>query len=114
MAADHKNFPSNVQRQALQRQHYQCASCSTPIAAIGQAGLDQHRFGEGAEAHHVVPHKMGGPIAVSNCVVICRTCHYSAHQGGRWRDISIYADLDGLPMDQKIAKIAALYPHYNG
>ena len=109
-----RNFPPGIQRQALQRQSYRCASCGTPIAAIGQAGSDRHRFGEGAHAHHVIPHKMGGPLTSSNCVVICRTCHYSAHQGGRWGDTSIYADLDNLPMDQKIATIAVLYPHYSG
>jgi hypothetical protein len=114
LADDHKTFSRPVQRQALERQKFRCASCKVSIAAIGEAGVDQHRFGEGAQAHHVIPHKEDGPLWVSNCVVICRSCHYSAHQGGRWGDVSIYADLKGLAIAQKIARISALYPHYNG
>jgi hypothetical protein len=57
---------------------------------------------------------MGGPITVENCVVLCRASHISAHQGGRWRDASIYDDLNMPPMALKISKIAALYPHYSG
>jgi hypothetical protein len=57
---------------------------------------------------------MAGPITVDNCVVLCRACHSNAHQGGRWRDISIYDDVAKLPMTKMIAKIAALYPHYQG
>lgn len=114
MADDHQNFPPHIQRQALQRQRHRCASCGTPVTAIGQGGVERHRFGEGAQAHHVVPHKMGGPLTLNNCVVVCRSCHYSAHQGGLWRDISIYADIDRPPTDAQIARIAALYPHYGG
>lgn len=62
----------------------------------------------------MIPHKMGGPITENNCVVLCRSCHLNAHQGGRWRDTSIYDDLGSLPLDQKIERIAALYPHYEG
>jgi hypothetical protein len=47
-------------------------------------------------------------------VVLCRSCHINAHQGGRWRDASIYDDLKNLPMAAKIVKIAAMYPHYSG
>ena len=68
-----RNFPPGIQRQALQRQSYRCASCGTPIAAIGQAGSDRHRFGEGAHAHHVIPHKMGGSrraIASSSAALV--------------------------------------------
>jgi hypothetical protein len=82
--------------------------------AIGEGGQASHEFGERAEGHHVIPHKMGGPISVENCVVLCRSCHLNAHQGGRWRDISIYADLARLSMPQRISKIAASYPHYRG
>ena len=114
MASDHQNFPASIQKSALTRQKYRCASCGTPIREIGQAGRSTHLFGEGAEGHHVIPHKMGGPITVENCVVLCRACHLNAHQGGRWRDASIYDDLKALPMALKIAKVAALYPRYSG
>jgi hypothetical protein len=114
MAAEHLNFPAPVQRSALSRQKHRCASCGTRVSEIGQAGRSTHLFGEGAEGHHVIPHKMGGPITVENCVVLCRACHGNAHQGGRWRDAAIYDDLKNLSMPLKIAKIAALYPHYSG
>jgi hypothetical protein len=84
------------------------------ITEIGEAGAADHRFGERAEGHHVIPHKMGGLLTVDNCVVLCRSCHLNAHQGGRWRDVSIYDDVAKLSMAAKIAKIAAEYPHYKG
>lgn len=109
-----KNFPAPTQKSALSRQNYRCASCGTPVSAIGQAGRSTHLFGEGAEWHHVIPHKMGGPITVENCVVLCRACHINAHQGGRWRDASIYDDLKQLSMALGIAKVATLYSYYSG
>lgn len=114
MAADHKNFPAPVQRSALSRQKGRCASCGLYLSDIGQAGRTTHLFSEGAEGHHVIPHKLGGPISLENCVVLCRACHITAHQGGRWRDTSIYDDLRTLPMAMKIERIAALYPYYTG
>jgi hypothetical protein len=114
MASDHQNFPPSIQRNALGRQKHRCASCSTGISEIGQAGISTHLFGEGAQGHHVIPHKIGGQITVENCVVLCRSCHLNAHQGGRWRDASIYDDLKMLPMALKIAKVAVLYPNYSG
>ena len=112
MTAPHQNFPKAMQRQALARQRFRCASCGTAVFATGKQGADAHRFGEGAEGHHVIPHKAEGPITVENCVVLCRSCHLSAHQGGRFADISIYDDLAGRPIRDKIAEIARLYPHY--
>jgi hypothetical protein len=114
MASDHQNFPAATQRSALARQRNKCASCGTRISAIGQGGTSTHDFGEGAQGHHVIPHKLGGPITVENCVVLCWSCHYNAHQGGRWRDVAIYDDLKKLPMAVKIQKVAALYPFYEG
>ena len=67
-----------------------------------------------ARAARVVPHKMGGPITVENCVILCWSCHSNAHQGGRWRDVSIYDDIGDVSLDEKIATIALLYPHYAG
>jgi HNH endonuclease/Integrase core domain len=88
-----QRFPTSIQRQALVRQKFLCASCGTRISALGDSGKQSHQFGERAEGHHVIPHKLGGPITPENCVVLCRACHTSAHQGGRWSDTSIYADL---------------------
>jgi HNH endonuclease len=112
--SDHMRFPASVQMQALARQKFHCASCRTRITAVGEAGQGIHKFGERAEGHHLIPHKMGGPITVDNCVVLCRACHLNAHQGGLWRDVSIYVDVAKVPMPQRIAKIARLYPHYSG
>jgi predicted restriction endonuclease len=114
MPSDHMRFPASVQTKALVRQRYRCASCGLHISAIGEAGVSDHKYQERAEGHHLIPHKMAGPITVDNCVVLCRACHSNAHQGGRWRDISIYDDIAKLPMTNMIAKIAALYPHYHG
>jgi len=97
----------------LTRQKFRCASCGTPISTIGTSGSATHRFGERAEGHHLIPYKMGGPISVHNCVILCRACHYNAHQAGLWRDVSVYGDLTKLAMSDKIATIAALYPHYS-
>lgn len=69
MADDHQRFPASMQKLALARQGFRCASCGTATTAIGEAGSASHRFGERAEGHHVIPHKMGGPISIENCVV---------------------------------------------
>jgi hypothetical protein len=112
----HSNFPRSIQREALKRQKSVCASCGERITDIGESGQGQHAFGERAEGHHLIPHRapMNGPITLENCVVLCRACHMNAHQGGYWRDTSIYTDILPLPMAERIARIADLYPHYNG
>src|SRR4051794_24186756 len=100
MSSGHTRFPASIQTRALMRQRYHCASCGLRISAIGEAGMDKHEHGERAEGHHLIPHKMAGPITVDNCVVMCRACHSNAHQAGRWGDISIYDDLAKLPMTE--------------
>ena len=68
---------------------------------LGDAGRAEHRFGEGAQAHHIKHHKHGGDDSESNCVILCWSCHYSVHEGGRYRTGSV----DGKPSD---------YLHYYG
>src|SRR5690242_3874354 len=104
MYSAHQRFPTSIQQLALARQKFLCASCGTHISGVGESGMQSHQFGERAEGHHVVPHKLGGPITLENCVILCRSCHMSSHQGARWRDVSIYADIARLPMPRKIAK----------
>jgi hypothetical protein len=87
MTDSHAPFPKPVQKEALERQRRRCASCRTVITELGRSGAQRHVFGEGVEAHLVIPHKLGGPI---------------------------YNDLKNLTMPAKIARIAALYPHYRG
>jgi hypothetical protein len=112
MTDPHAPFPKPVQKKALDRQRGRCASCLTPITKLGRSGAEQHDFGEGVEADHVTPHKLGGPLTTENCVILCRACHLNAHQGSRFADVGIYKDLKTLTMPAKIARIAALYPHY--
>ena len=97
-------FTLATQRLALARQRNKCASCGTPIFGLGQAGQTAHRFGEGAQAHHVRHIKFGGtePLDnVDNCVVLCQACHYSAHEGGHYR----FGTVAGRKQD---------FPHFNG
>jgi 5-methylcytosine-specific restriction endonuclease McrA len=82
MARD--EFSRTTQKDALARQRYRCASCGVHISCIGEAGRATHRFGEGAQAHHVVHAKFGGKGTLDNCVIICRACHYSVHEGGNY------------------------------
>jgi 5-methylcytosine-specific restriction endonuclease McrA len=74
-------------RAALARQQHRCASCETPIVALGRRP-ELHLFGEWGEAHHVRHARAGGDASFENCVIICRSCHYSAHAGGDYRDNS--------------------------
>ena len=75
-------FSMVTQQQALLRQRHRCASCGTSISRVGEAGRNEHRFGEGAQAHHVQHVKFGGLACLDNCVILCQSCHYSAHEGG--------------------------------
>jgi 5-methylcytosine-specific restriction endonuclease McrA len=101
MVSRPNEFSLATQRAALERQASKCACCGTTITALGEVGRGDHQFGEAARAHHVRHVKHGGSNAVSNCVIICETCHYSVHEGGNYR----FGQEDGSPED---------YPHYNG
>jgi 5-methylcytosine-specific restriction endonuclease McrA len=78
-------FSSNTASQALARQQNRCASCGTTITRVGNAGRGEHRYGEGAQAHHMIHVKWGGRNNVENCVILCQSCHYSVHEGGNYR-----------------------------
>jgi 5-methylcytosine-specific restriction endonuclease McrA len=80
-----QEFTRKTKELALARQKNLCASCGTPLAALGQAGQTAHKFGESAQAHHVKHVKLGGTNELSNCVVICWSCHYNVHEGGNYR-----------------------------
>jgi 5-methylcytosine-specific restriction endonuclease McrA len=101
MANRIQEFTRTTKELALARQRNLCASCGTPITALGQAGRDVHRFGEDAQAHHVKHVKLGGTNDLDNCVVICWSCHYSVHEGGNYR----FGAVSGTPED---------FPHFNG
>jgi hypothetical protein len=106
-------FAPGIKQAALMRQKNRCASCGTKVHALGMAGAAAHRFGESSEAHHALPHKLGGPNTIENCVIICRACHLNAHQGGAWADISIYRNIGG-PMTERVAQAARFYEFYRG
>jgi 5-methylcytosine-specific restriction endonuclease McrA len=95
-------FTRTVQAAALARQKYRCACCGETIAGLGEAGRAAHRFGEIAQAHHMRHASAGGTGAVDNCVILCQSCHYSAHEGGNYRYGSVRDTA------------AADYPHFNG
>jgi 5-methylcytosine-specific restriction endonuclease McrA len=78
-------FSPMTQQLALTRQMNQCASCGTHIFHLGNAGSEQHRYCEGAQAHHIRHVKFGGSDSVDNCVILCQSCHYSVHEGGNYR-----------------------------
>jgi 5-methylcytosine-specific restriction endonuclease McrA len=83
--AERQEFTTATMQYALARQKNRCASCGTKISALGNAGRSTHKYGEVAHAHHVVPTaNFGGTASPSNCVIICQSCHYSAHEGGRY------------------------------
>ncbi len=90
-------FSRATQQLALARQKHRCASCGTYILALGSAGQDSHRFGEGAQAHHIRHIKLGGRDALDNCVVICQSCHYSAHEGGNYRGGTVRGNKTDFP-----------------
>jgi 5-methylcytosine-specific restriction endonuclease McrA len=78
-------FPTGTKQQALLRQKNRCASCGARIFRLGNAAASSHKFGEGAQAHHVKHIKFGGTASLDNCVILCQSCHYSAHEGGNYR-----------------------------
>nr|WP_254444475.1 MULTISPECIES: HNH endonuclease signature motif containing protein [unclassified Ruegeria] len=113
MPGKHKPFPKRIQEAALKRQKSKCGSCGTKISSIGKAGKADHKYGESAEGHHVIPHSLGGPLTKENCVILCQSCHYSAHGGGAYRKTKRqYEDVQNLPMAQQIKKIAKLFRYY--
>jgi 5-methylcytosine-specific restriction endonuclease McrA len=97
-----KEFSSKTIKAALKRQDSRCASCGTRIFRLGR-DPGAHAFGECAEGHHIRHAKAGGNSSAENCVVICKSCHYSAHGGGDFRDNS--EPMQGKPQD---------FPYYGG
>jgi hypothetical protein len=90
-------FSVVMQKLALARQQNLCASCGTHIERLGEAGCASHRFGEGAQAHHVKHIKFRGTSDVGNCVILCDSCHYSAHEGGNYRFGTVVGEPEDFP-----------------
>jgi hypothetical protein len=109
-----KEFASSTIKDAYVRQNGYCASCGTRIWKLGNEGAMWHKFGERAEAHHVIPVRAGGMADVANCVIVCRACHISAHRGGAWADSSFYSNAakGKKPSYVSVETVAAEYPYY--
>ena len=90
-------FSHQTKQQALARQKNRCASCGTRITALGNRGKSEHQYGEGAQAHHIRHIKFRGSNAVSNCVILCWSCHYSAHEGGSFRFGTVVGSKSDFP-----------------
>ena len=96
-----QQFTQATKREALVRQKNRCAGCGEQIGELGQLGRKNHKYGEAAHAHHVTHVQQGGTNALFNCVILCESCHYTAHEGGYYRSQAIRADESD-------------YPHYRG
>lgn len=46
-------FQQFTKQLALKRQKNKCASCGTKLLYLGQIGQRDHKYGEGARAHHI-------------------------------------------------------------
>ena len=96
-------FSEFTKQQALARQRSLCGSCGTKISHPGDAGKEQHRFGEGARAHHMqfIRSPFLGSASVDNCIILCQSCHYSVQEGGDYG----FGTVAGSERD---------YPHFRG
>lgn len=90
-----------TKRLALERQRKGCACCGEGISRLEGEGRIDHKYGEAARAHHVVHLQQGGSNDLANCVILCESCHYSAHEGGNFRSKDVLASESD-------------YLHYNG
>ena len=87
---EREEFSNDTKKEALKRQHNKCASCGKEISDLGKEGQINHRFGEIVHAHHMRHCQHGGDNKLSNCVILCQSCHYSAHRGGDYRNKGTY------------------------
>jgi HNH endonuclease len=92
-----REFSLETKLAALARQDHRCGSCGVHIHGFGKNRAAEHAFGEWAEAHHIRHFNAGGLSSLANCIVICKTCHYSAHIGGNFRNNS--EEVQGAPED---------------
>jgi hypothetical protein len=90
-------FTISIQKSALGRQNNRCASCGEIIWCLGEEGREDHFYGEIAHAHHMKPCQLGGTNQFSNCVIICESCHYSAHGGGDYRNKDYFGRRSNFP-----------------
>ncbi len=103
MARDPKReFSYQTKRRALDRQDYLCASCASLILPF-DGKLVSVAWEESAHAHHRKPMHSGGGGNVENCVILCSSCHYNAHEGGRYRR-----------REGEVVALVSDFPHFYG
>jgi hypothetical protein len=113
---DRRIFAKSLKEAALARQGGKCAMCGAHISGVAKADAANHKYGERAEAHHIIPWQNHGESSLDNCVMLCWSCHFSAH-GGDFSDYELYEDLGGRAVStkDKIGKLFAKenpYPFY--
>lgn len=92
-----EDFSESTKQSALCRQCFLCGSCGEHIASVDSTGQSAHFYGEAAQAHHIRPIRFGGTSSLENCVILCQSCHYSAHEGGSYRTGTVIGDTDDYP-----------------
>ena len=92
-----KEFSNQIKMQALSRQEFLCGSCGDLIVPFSRNELVSVAWDETAHAHHRKPIKMGGGGNVENCVILCETCHYSAHEGGSYAHGTVWGRIKDFP-----------------
>jgi 5-methylcytosine-specific restriction endonuclease McrA len=92
-----KEFSAQIKLHALARQDFLCASCASLIAPFTARKLMSAAWGESAHAHHRKPVKSGGGGNVENCVILCESCHYSAHEGGNYKSGKVWGRIRNFP-----------------
>ena len=103
MARDPKReFSYQTKLRALDRQKYLCASCGDPILPF-DGSLVSVAWGECAHAHHLTYMREHGGGNVENCVILCSSCHYNAHEGGRYRR-----------REGEVVALVSDFPHFYG
>ena len=90
-------FATSTKMQDLARQNFQCASCGSLIVPFGGGKLESVAWGESAHAHHRRPIRCGGKATVHNCVILCESCHFSAHEGGNYAKGTVVGQVEDYP-----------------
>ena len=90
-------FTAQIKMQAWSRQDFLGGSCGELIVPFGGKKLVSVAWGESAHAHHRKPVKIGGGGNVENCVILCESCHYSAHEGGNYKHGTVWGRIKDFP-----------------
>ena len=90
-------FSRKTKEEALARQRDRCASCGEQLFIFDDAEEEDETLGKAAHAHHMRHRKSNGANGVENCVILCKPCHYSVHEGGNYRFGTVESDENDYP-----------------